>query len=1218
MKKTLSLYTAAILSFSFLFPLHAAQPLETIPPSTYELACISDYAYQDKIEQGITIRNNEGNISYELSAWKVIETFSVQKKKWGGYRGLLCYHTIKNQVVLAHRGTKLSNLDSLQTDLLAITLGFIEGQAGEIAPFIKDTLDYTKEKNASLYITGHSLGGWLAQVTKFILQTKYKDNLTLQAIKKGNPIRCITFDTPGSAQALKHFGETYANTAQTISQHHITNYLSAPNPVNSCSQHAGSCYRVIFDFSENELANLSAHSLAHFIQAFQKSPHPYLHQIEKWPIIFPSDCLENFIKLFQKEQQNNTQSTPITKLWNATKSTSVTLYKTFNELIRHTCKKDAMQYYSPDNDGMTYLAKPYTGNAPHHQSIPCLIEKNTSNAHWRLAKKAGLAICSYIKNSDYTLIAASSINRALTKKNNPASLINNDLINPIISSIAHQPHPNASAAAIQTPHLQGSGLTTSQSPNNPVCAGLNALGKGFEIGSAIARVYEQEKIGKETRKTMQRAHTQSMAMTSKKHENQLELIDFDTQNKTTLITHRNQELRKTEQARFQHRYDREEKKHQHSIDKITHKKDAKKEVTRYEYEHQMKLLQRKYAQEANRNDEDAVKNNLPPYVYEAFIERETLLSQLQNYFFPQKENQAKKHSTRYLTLYGWIGSGKTNLALRYAHDHFKDPYTMVWWINATTEHTIEESLKAMVRLFGDKDAHKESSITSTQHKLHVKTSKASNKANQRWLIVWDNINPDTYKAFKHYDNAKIYPSTGGDIILTTRNPSFARGKTLFLDAFSTKEATELFTRYCKPINQDEKALQQLIKNFHGLPLAIAEAGQFIKEANNSFEEYIDTPHLQTNTTPSSHEPTLQQAFKQSVEQLPSQAQKLLHIVAYYDFSALPTILIKHIIKDRAQRNIAIIRCKEMGLLYTMSSRNDLLSIHPLYQYFLRYQHQIDKNNTHIKKAGDILVTLWEKNPDKLHHHLHAYWEHWKKASQHPLQHSKEEEQKAEEKPDLAPLVDPKLNEQMIAVLLPKMPQVIYHYLSSLPIAYEKAHDLLLHTLPVAEALKNVNPQCLQQLYRYFGDILLGINRFKEAKKVYQQALTYDDTHAVLHDNLAQHYEVGKLNKKAIKLYAKKLKEKGANLNAIDKDGNNALHNACFFSNSPETVEWLIDTCAISIESKGQYQATPFLCAAENGQLAVLKKLKEKGANLKAIDKDGNNALHYACLFSNSS
>ena len=1191
MKKTLSLYTAAILSFSFFSPLHAAQQLETKPPSTYELACISDYAYQDNIQQGMTIRNNEGNISYELSAWKVIKTFSVQKKKWGGYQGLLCYHTIKNQVVLAHRGTKLSNLDSLHTDLLAITLGFIEGQAGEIDPFINDTLDYTKEKNASLYITGHSLGGWLAQVTKFILQTKYKDNVTLQAIEKSNPIRCITFDTPGAAKALKHFGKTYANTAQAISQRHITNYLSAPNPVNSCSQHTGSCYRVIFDFPENELANLPAHSLAHFIQSFHASQHPYLHQIEKWPIIFPTNCLENFIKLFQNEQQNNTQSTPITKLWNATKSTGATLYKTFNELIKYTRTQDTMQYYSGDNDGMIYLSKPYTSNAPHHQSIPCLIEKTTTNADWRLAKKTGFAIYSYMNNSDYTLMAPSCINRALTPQNSPSLPVNNDPINPIISSIAHQPHP------------KGGGLKSLLSNATVVSAGLNALGKGFEMGSAIARVYEQKEMGKnmkihgqETRKTMKQAHTQNMAMTTKKHKNQLEIIKFVTENKTTLLTHHNKEIRKTEQARFQHSYDLKEQTHQHSIDQISHKKEAQKEVIKYEYDHQMELIKIEYAQEAHRNDEDAVKNNLPPYVYETSIKREAPLSQLQNYFCPQKESQAKRHTTRYLTLYGWIGSGKTNLALRYAHDHFKAPYTMVWWINANTEQTIEESLKKMVRLFGDKQAHKESSITSTQHKLHVKTSKASNKANKRWLIVWDNINLDTYKIFKHYDNANIYPSTGGDIILTTRNPSFARGKTIFLDSFSTEEATKLFTRYRKPINtQNKKALLQLIKNYHALPIAIAEAGQFIKEANNSFEEYIDTPHLQTNTVPSSHEQTLQQAFKQSVEQLPPHVQKLLHIVSYYDFTALPAILIKHIIKDRAQRNIAIIRCKKIGLLYTMPCRDDLLFFHPLYQHFLRYQHQIDKNNTHIKKAGNILVTLWKKNPNKLHHHLHAYWDHWKKASQQSIQDRKEEEkeaeeddemaflndadeeeQKTQEKPDLPPLVDPKLNEKMVAVLLPKMPQVIYHYLSSSSIAYEKALDLLLSTLSVAEACKKASPQCLQQLYSYLGDTLLGLNRIKEAKKAYQQALTYDDTQAILYDNLArcylttkqidlaaqayqnalhlqqkqntyhsstaatiyftlaQHYEGEKFNKKAINLYEKTLKEKEANPSIIQQ------------------------------------------------------------------------------------
>src|SRR5690606_33432935 len=93
--------------------------------------------------------------------------------------------------------------------------------------------------------------------------------------------------------------------------------------------------------------------------------------------------------------------------------------------------------------------------------------------------------------------------------------------------------------------------------------------------------------------------------------------------------------------------------------------------------------------------------------------------------------------------------------------------------------------------------------------------------------------------------------------------------------------------------------------------------------------------------------------------------------------------------------------------------------------------------------------------------------------------------------------------------------------------------------------------------------------------------------------------------------------KGANVKALDEDGNNALQLASS-SNSPETVEWLINTCKIDIESKGGwYQRTPFLWAAEKGRLDILKFLKSRGANTKALDKDGNNALHLASLYSNS-
>ncbi|MHA7840678.1 MAG: ankyrin repeat domain-containing protein [Gammaproteobacteria bacterium] len=94
-----------------------------------------------------------------------------------------------------------------------------------------------------------------------------------------------------------------------------------------------------------------------------------------------------------------------------------------------------------------------------------------------------------------------------------------------------------------------------------------------------------------------------------------------------------------------------------------------------------------------------------------------------------------------------------------------------------------------------------------------------------------------------------------------------------------------------------------------------------------------------------------------------------------------------------------------------------------------------------------------------------------------------------------------------------------------------------------------------------------------------------------------------------------LQEKGANIHAMDEDGNNALHWASLLSGDVLTVAWLLELKKDEIESSGVYGRTAFLCAAQKGQLEVLKLLKEKGANIHAVNKYGNNALYLASLYS---
>ncbi|MHA7841004.1 MAG: ankyrin repeat domain-containing protein, partial [Gammaproteobacteria bacterium] len=93
-----------------------------------------------------------------------------------------------------------------------------------------------------------------------------------------------------------------------------------------------------------------------------------------------------------------------------------------------------------------------------------------------------------------------------------------------------------------------------------------------------------------------------------------------------------------------------------------------------------------------------------------------------------------------------------------------------------------------------------------------------------------------------------------------------------------------------------------------------------------------------------------------------------------------------------------------------------------------------------------------------------------------------------------------------------------------------------------------------------------------------------------------------------------LQGQGAAIDAVDEDGDTALHFASW-SGDVLTVLWLLGLKGCDIERCGQYGRTAFLLAAEKGQLEVLQLLQEKGADIHAVDKEGNNALHLASLFS---
>ncbi|XP_059489715.1 uncharacterized protein LOC132204878 [Neocloeon triangulifer] len=94
-----------------------------------------------------------------------------------------------------------------------------------------------------------------------------------------------------------------------------------------------------------------------------------------------------------------------------------------------------------------------------------------------------------------------------------------------------------------------------------------------------------------------------------------------------------------------------------------------------------------------------------------------------------------------------------------------------------------------------------------------------------------------------------------------------------------------------------------------------------------------------------------------------------------------------------------------------------------------------------------------------------------------------------------------------------------------------------------------------------------------------------------------------------------LVDRGADLSAVNSEGNDALHLACI-NGKFENVKYLIGLNGFSVEKKGENGRTALHWAAFRGHVTMIKFLLSKGADVNALDNDYNTPLTLAAYFSN--
>jgi len=284
--------------------LSAIDQLKATPPypTPHVLAQFASMAYRD-CEHGDP-RSPDG--------WQLLTTASNFGMN-NSYFGIAYWHPEHQQVVIAHRGPGIKNFAAIVTYLKGVLYNNYVQLASSASTFankvvtVLQEIEQEQKVSFELFFTGHSLGGWLAQITTFTTEylevngdtfLKRRDreehdplaSSTVQYIhirQRYHP-HTVVFESPGCKDMLSLMSDQLDVRLHGISNDlqrlDITNYVSAPNHINTCNSHLGSIYRILTDLSDmgwKEKHTVLYSLVTHSMDKIQHAFHSETRQVRK-------------------------------------------------------------------------------------------------------------------------------------------------------------------------------------------------------------------------------------------------------------------------------------------------------------------------------------------------------------------------------------------------------------------------------------------------------------------------------------------------------------------------------------------------------------------------------------------------------------------------------------------------------------------------------------------------------------------------------------------------------------------------------------------------------------------------------------------------------------------------------------------------------------------------------------------------------------------------
>lgn len=348
-------------------------------------------------------------------------------------------------------------------------------------------------------------------------------------------------------------------------------------------------------------------------------------------------------------------------------------------------------------------------------------------------------------------------------------------------------------------------------------------------------------------------------------------------------------------------------------------------------------------------DETMCTNNLPEQ-NRFFSGRVEVLQNIDSLF-----NKEKKDAVSICqTISGLGGIGKTQLAIQYAYNYHYKYKTCIWFIDAESGYSVYNTFVDFALRF---NLFLPVNYDTKDLQRLIKTWLSENRS---WLLIFDNL--ETLDTVTPYLPDKI----NGRILITTRNNRIDYGTPFLLDVFNLNEALFFMKRRlsknneCKMeyYNYDDFSEKStiLIKRLGYLPLALEQAGAYIKEVRCSISNYLELLKQSSidafsdkYASPEYYESIVTSTWNISFAALEEGSRQLLNLCAYMGADNIPVKFFVEMksqlptpLSDDLSIQLTLNRIVTGLRTYSLTSGTvEFINIHRLVQEVIRKHHEVE-------------------------------------------------------------------------------------------------------------------------------------------------------------------------------------------------------------------------------------------------------------------------------------